>query len=382
MAVIETMESKGIVVAITTIVIMVKVMAKDMGTITKVMVSYNGQIHGQGYGDYNQGYGNHNHDSDQNQCREHSDNLYDQSFSSRSFLEGVIEKQAKLLDIYMNLSNEKFNDMLTYHKRLEIIISQLASEFKEFINHSSLTSLSLDPKSPMNAIVTRSGRVLKSEISKKSDAKDSPSNGQIENEEDESTLVKEVNKEQVEKVKEREGEVYKPKLPYHQKFNRHKFDEQFGKFIEMLRQFHLTLPFTDVIEQMPNYAKFLKEILRRKRTCDVAETINLTKNYRASFSIMTYSVYLRLHKGKLLPTNITLQLGDRSIMIPRGKVEDVPLRVGKFIILVDFVVLDIDEDSTIPIILGRPFLANSDALIDVKSAKISLKLEMRELNFI
>ncbi|XP_021774129.1 uncharacterized protein LOC110738069 [Chenopodium quinoa] len=174
----------------------------------------------------------------------------------------------------------------------------------------------------------------------------------------------------------------------------------------MLRQLHLTLPFTDVIEQMPNYEKFLKEILRGKRTCDVAKTVNLIENcsaiimtkippklkdprnfyipyaiYKmqidnalcdlgASVSIMPYSLYQRLEKGELLPTNITLQLADRSIRIPRGKVEDVTLRVGKFIIPVDFFVLDIDEDSTIPIILGRPFLATSGALIDVKSAKI------------
>ncbi|XP_021734388.1 uncharacterized protein LOC110701101 [Chenopodium quinoa] len=269
----------------------------------------------------------------------------------------------------MTLSNEKFNDMLTCHKGLESQISQLANEFKEFTNLSSLTSQSLDLKSPMNAIVTRSGRVLKSEISKKSDIKDSHSNGQIENEGEENTLVEEVNNKQVEKVKEREREVYKPKLPYPQKFNRHNLDKQFGKFIEMLRQLHLTLPFTDVIEQMPNYAKFLKEILSGNRTCG------------ASVSITPYSIYQRLEKGELLPTNITLQLVDRSIRIPRGKVEDVPLRVGKFIIPVDFVVLDIDEDSTIPIILGRPFLATSGALIDVKSAKISLKIGDKGVEF-
>ncbi|XP_021767740.1 uncharacterized protein LOC110732130 [Chenopodium quinoa] len=101
----------------------------------------------------------------------------------------------------------------------------------------------------------------------------------------------------------------------------------------------------------------------------------------SSVSIMPYSVYQRLEKGELLPTNITLQLADRSIRIPRGKVEDVPLRVGKFIIPVDFVVLEIDEDSTIPIILGRPFLATSGALIDVKSAKISLKIGDKGVEF-
>ncbi|XP_021767607.1 TBC1 domain family member 5 homolog A-like [Chenopodium quinoa] len=270
---------------------------------------YNGQSHGQGYGDYNKGYGNHNNDCGQNQCRGNwnsqsrgnlqsnvqrvttlgfipnaqgqSDKFYDQPFSSRSFLEDVIEKQAKLLNTYITLSNEKFNDMLTYHRGLETQISQLASEFKEFTNLPSLNSPILDPKSPTNAIVTRSGRVRKSEDSKKSDAKESPRKVQMENEGNENTLVEEVNKEQVEKVKEREREVYKPKLPYPKKFNRHKLDEQYGKFIEMLRQLHLTLPFTDVIEQMPNYANFLKEILSGKRTCDAVKTINLTENCSA-----------------------------------------------------------------------------------------------------
>ncbi|XP_021775171.1 uncharacterized protein LOC110739024 [Chenopodium quinoa] len=178
----------------------------------------------------------------------------------------------------------------------------------------------------------------------------------------------------------------------------------------MLKQLHLTLPFTDVVEQMPNYAKFLKEILSGKRTCDMAETITLTENCSvfimnkmspklkdpenfsipyainkiqidnalcdlgASVRLMPYSVYQRLEIGELLPSKITLQLADRSIKIPKGKVEDVPLRVRKFFIPVDFVVLDMDEDGTIPIILGRLFLATSGAMIDVKSAKISLKI--------
>ncbi|XP_021716887.1 uncharacterized protein LOC110684760 [Chenopodium quinoa] len=77
----------------------------------------------------------------------------------------------------------------------------------------------------------------------------------------------------------------------------------------------------------------------------------------ASVSLMPYSVYQRFEIGELLPSNITLQLADRSIKFPKGKVVDVPLRVGNFVFPVDFVVLEMDEDDTIPIILGRPFLA-------------------------
>ncbi|XP_021749476.1 uncharacterized protein LOC110715214 [Chenopodium quinoa] len=93
----------------------------------------------------------------------------------------------------------------------------------------------------------------------------------------------------------------------------------------------------------------------------------------ASVSLMPYSIYQRLELGELMPSKITLQLVNRSNKIPKGKVEDAPLRVGKSVILVDFVVLKMDEDAKIPIIRGRPFLATLGALIDVKSAKISLK---------
>ncbi|XP_021730592.1 uncharacterized protein LOC110697535 [Chenopodium quinoa] len=116
---------------------------------------------------------------------------------------------------------------------------------------------------------------------------------------------------------------------------------------------------------MPNYEKFLKDILSGRRSYDVVETVNLTENC---------SAIIELVLGELMPSKITLQLADRSIKIPKGKVEDIPLRVGKFVIPVDFVVLEMDEDDTIPIILGIPFLVTSGAMIDVKSARISLKV--------
>lgn len=69
---------------------------------------------------------------------------------------------------------------------------------------------------------------------------------------------------------------------------------------------------------------------------------------------------------------ITLQMDDRSIKYPLGVLQDVPVRVGKFYILVDFVVLDMDEGAQISIILGRPFLCTAGAIIDVKSGSLTL----------
>src|SRR6185503_12979852 len=68
-------------------------------------------------------------------------------------------------------------------------------------------------------------------------------------------------------------------------------------------------------------------------------------------------------------------------MIPKGRVEDVPLEIGEFTIPVDFIVLEIAEDEHIPIILGRPFLATSGALIDVKRGRINLRIGKNEESF-
>lgn len=73
---------------------------------------------------------------------------------------------------------------------------------------------------------------------------------------------------------------------------------------------------------------------------------------------------LRLSSGLKL-TNITLQFAKRFLTYPRGIVEDILVKVGKFILIVGFVVLDMEKDEKVPSILGRPFLATGDAVIDV-----------------
>ena len=67
-------------------------------------------------------------------------------------------------------------------------------------------------------------------------------------------------------------------------------------------------------------------------------------------------------------------MADRSMASPKGVIEDVLIKVGKFIFLVDFVVLDMNEDEKLPLILGRPFLAISQALIDIESGELTLRI--------
>ncbi|XP_060969672.1 uncharacterized protein LOC133036914 [Cannabis sativa] len=81
----------------------------------------------------------------------------------------------------------------------------------------------------------------------------------------------------------------------------------------------------------------------------------------ASVNLMPYSIYLQLGLGELKPTSVVLQLADRSVKKPRGIVEDVLIQIDKFYYPMDFLILDtqyeVNLESKIPIILGRPFLA-------------------------
>nr|XP_021861073.1 uncharacterized protein LOC110800092 [Spinacia oleracea] len=305
---------------------------------------------------------------------------------------------------------------------LENQLAQLANTIKEHRAHGSLPPQSHALKQ-MNAIVTRSGRILDDvpRANKVSKPNGKDQEGVIESSDNDVVEKEPPINDEGETLIPKEATLLPlptPKLPYPERFIRHKLDVQFSKFLDVLRKLHITLPFTDALKLIPTYSKFLKEILSGKRDYDVKETLNLTENCSAiilnqmppklkdpgsfstpcaikelkisnplcdlgaSVSLMPYSVFAKLEVGDLVPTNITLQLADRSVKYPIGKVEDVPLRVGGLVIPVDFVVLDIDEDVHVPIILGRPFLATAGAIIYVKQENITLKVGKDSLFFL
>ena len=93
-------------------------------------------------------------------------------------------------------------------------------------------------------------------------------------------------------------------------------------------------------------------------------------------NLMPFSVYMQLGLGELKPTSITLSLADRSVKIPKGIVEDVLVKIDKFYYPVDFVVLDTapssNEPNHVPIILGRPFMATANAIINCRNGLMQL----------
>ena len=100
----------------------------------------------------------------------------------------------------------------------------------------------------------------------------------------------------------------------------------------------------------------------------------------ASINLMSLSIFRQLGLGEARPTTITLQLADRSLKHPREVIEDVLVKVEKFIFLAYFIVLDM-EDKEIPIILGRPFLATGRAMIDVQWGELKLRVQEDKVKF-
>ncbi|GJY32515.1 hypothetical protein Tco_0416984 [Tanacetum coccineum] len=108
---------------------------------------------------------------------------------------------------------------------------------------------------------------------------------------------------------------------------------------------------------------------------------NATADLGASVSVKPLSTYLNLGLGKLAHTKLTVELADRTVKYPKGIVKTVLVCIGKFVFLVDFIILDMPEDIKVPLILGRPFLSTAQAKIDVFKRKITLRVGEEKIIF-
>ncbi|MCI38228.1 hypothetical protein A2U01_0059456, partial [Trifolium medium] len=83
--------------------------------------------------------------------------------------------------------------------------------------------------------------------------------------------------------------------------------------------------------------------------------------------------------GKLDTTNIMeIILVDQSILCPSVVIKDVLVKIKDLVFLVDFVIIDIEEDADVPILLGRPFLATNRAVIDMEKEELTLRMGDKE----
>ena len=200
--------------------------------------------------------------------------------------------------------------------------------------------------------------------------------------------------------------------PFPQALRKKKSSVNQIEMLEVLRQVKVNIPLLDMIKQVPIYAKFLKDLCTVKRGLNVNKKAFLTEQVSAiiecktpvkykdpgcpiisvniggisvekalldlgaSVNLLSYSMYKQLGLGELKPTSITLSLADRSIKIPKGTIKDILIQVDIFYYPVDFVVLDTEPVAVganhVAIILGRPFLATLNALINCRNGVMQL----------
>ena len=311
-------------------------------------------------------------------------NLHEQKFAE-------LGAAATNFQVFQNTTNATL-------KNLETQVGQLALTLQSQKKDAFPSDTKKNPKDCM-AVQLRSGKELEM-MTEKVDSN-------IERESPEGEKELERKKERVDR-KDLHDSV--PAVPFPQRLQKSKIEEQFARFLKTFQKLEISMPFTEVVTQMPLYAKFLKDILSKKRKIEREGIVNLTATCSAlmkkelpekmkdpgsftipcmiegveiqkalcdsgaSINLMPLSVAKQLSLGELIPTTITLQMADRSMVKPEGVLEDVLVTVGKFVFPVDFIVLEMETDSQVPLLLGRPFLATGAALIDMQKGVLTLRV--------
>ena len=232
-------------------------------------------------------------------------------------------------------------------KNLETQVGQLALNMPNQRKGTFPSDTQKNPKDCM-AIQLRSGKDLSSNRRTERKEETEAEKEKTEKEGEKSTQIEQPKRSNEQKKKEGVP-AYTPLVPFPQRLQKSRREEQFSKFLDIFKKIEINIPFVEVISQMPLYAKFLKEILSKKMKIAEEGIVNLTATCSAiikqkllakvedpdsftipcsigkyefkkalcdpsaSINLMPLSVVQRLNLGKLTPTAITLQMADRSM---------------------------------------------------------------------
>nr|GEY11377.1 reverse transcriptase domain-containing protein [Tanacetum cinerariifolium] len=314
------------------------------------------------------------------------------SSHSNSFdLQQIVAALEDKLDIRMNRFEKSLNEMKnsivtptaplkavtefyvtcgSNHSYNQCLLTRGGNDFPNLYNKPSTSSSSLpsniipNPKGEAKAITTRSGMSYKEPPI--------PPTG--------------VNQQEpVEVTKDTEpqnsDDIHPPTVQAEKEKNREKDDILAAKFMEILQDLHFELSFADVLIHMPKFALMFKKLLNNKDKLIELTKTPLNENCSA---VVLKKLREKLGDQKLrLPTlndtKMVLELADRTISKPTGVAENLFVKVGKFYFPADFVILVFVADPRVPLILGRPFLSTTHALIDVYEGEITLRHDDQSL---
>ncbi|GKB61917.1 reverse transcriptase domain-containing protein [Tanacetum coccineum] len=132
--------------------------------------------------------------------------------------------------------------------------------------------------------------------------------------------------------------------------------------MNMICAVRINVPLVDVLAGMPNYGKFLKELVSNKHNIEQIS-----------------SAFLSDESSAVIQTKVPPKLGDPESFLILSK--NMLVKVGKFTFLGDFVILKMEEDSKVPLILRRPFLHTANAVIHVKQKQLNLGVGSERMVF-
>ncbi|CAN6543874.1 unnamed protein product [Malus baccata var. baccata] len=159
-----------------------------------------------------------------------------------------------------------------------------------------------------------------------------------------------------------EDRVYKPPMPYPERFKPKVKDQQLTDFMKTLSKVQINLPLIDAIKNILSFAMFLKDVCTKKKKLVDFEKVILTEQCSA----------VLLHKlppKKQDPGSFTISCTIGNSHFKRALID------------LDFVILDMDEDMQTPIILGRTFMATARTLIDVEAGTLTLRVQDQSVVF-
>nr|GEW86891.1 reverse transcriptase domain-containing protein [Tanacetum cinerariifolium] len=168
----------------------------------------------------------------------------------------------------------------------------------------------------------------------------------------------------------------KPTIPYPSKLNDQKLHKLFELAKVPLNENCSAMLLKKLPEKLGDPGKFLIP-------CDFPgiDVCHALADLGASINLMPLSIWKKLSLPELTPTRMTLELADRSITHPKGVSKDMFVKVGKFHFPTDFVVVDFEADSRVPLILRRSFLRTGRALINVYGEEITLMVNDKSVTF-
>ncbi|XP_048601441.1 uncharacterized protein LOC125580645 [Brassica napus] len=355
----------------------------------------------------------------------------------KQLLEGQARSEKQLGYELKNLPNKidgNYHDLNNKFKNLENqFVSMTASSSRK--QGTLPGNPEQNPKETMKAITLRSGRELPPKVLIKDNEK---LGGEVViNVDDDVVIVDEKTNEEIlekiveakskrkigeEKFENKNEEVtstkeklftpppYEPKLPFPGRFKKQLLEKYKALFDKQMSEVQLTMPIIDAFMLVPQYSKFLKDAVEQKKKemegmviltheCSaIIQRMTVPRKLEdpgsftlpcaigpltfekclcdlgASVSLMPLSIAKKLGFTQYKKCKISLVLADRSVKLPIGILEDLPVKIGNCEVPTDFVVLEMDEEPRDPLIFGRPFLATAGAMVNVRDGTIDLHL--------